>query len=59
MSTKKINLVLDFSKPKVNTQLRSFLELANYLKVFVPNHSNLVSPLFKMIDHSVLQSKRP
>ena len=52
MSTKKINSVLDFPKPTVNTQLRSFLGLANYFKEFVPNHSNVVSPLFKMIDHS-------
>jgi RNase H-like domain found in reverse transcriptase/Integrase core domain/Integrase zinc binding domain len=52
MSKKKINSVLDFPKPKVNTQLRSFLGLANYFKDFVPNHSNVVSPLFKMIDHS-------
>ena len=36
----------------VNTQLRSFLGLANYFKYFVPNHSNVVSPLFKMVDHS-------
>ena len=52
MSTKKINSVLDFPKPMVNTQLRSFLGLANYFKDFVPNHSNVVSPLFKMVDHS-------
>jgi RNase H-like domain found in reverse transcriptase len=52
MSTKKMNSVLDFPKPTVNTQLRSFLGLANYFKDFVPNHSNVVSPLFKMIDHS-------
>ena len=47
MSAKKINSVLDFPKPTVNTQLRSFLGLANYFKEFVPNHSNVVSPLFK------------
>jgi transposase InsO family protein len=52
MSTKKINSVLDIPKPMVNTQLRSFLGLANYFKDFVPNHSNVVSPLFKMVDHS-------
>ena len=52
MSTKKINSVLDLPKPMVNTQLRSFLGLANYFKDFVPNHSNVVSPLFKMVDHS-------
>ena len=36
----------------MNTQLRSFLGVANYFKDFVPNHSNVVSPLFKMVDHS-------
>jgi RNase H-like domain found in reverse transcriptase len=41
------NLLID-----INTQLRSFLGLANYFKDFVPNHSNVVSPLFKMVDHS-------
>jgi hypothetical protein len=41
-----------FSKTEVNAQLRSFLGLASYFKGFVPNHSNIVSPLFKMIDHS-------
>jgi RNase H-like domain found in reverse transcriptase len=52
MSTKKINSVLDFPKPMVNTQLRSFLGLENSIKDFVPNHSNVVSQLFKMVDHS-------
>ena len=52
MSQKKINSVLDFPKPMMNTQLRSFLGVANYFKDFVPNHSNVVSPLFKMVDHS-------
>ena len=52
MLQKKINFVLDFSKPMLNTQLRSFLGVANYFKDFVPNHSNVVSPLFKMVDHS-------
>jgi hypothetical protein len=28
------------------------LGIANYLKDFVPNHSDVVSPLFKMVDHS-------
>ena len=52
MSDSKINSVLDFPKPKVNTHLRSFLGLANYFRDFVPNHSNVVSPLHKMIDYS-------
>jgi Reverse transcriptase (RNA-dependent DNA polymerase)/RNase H-like domain found in reverse transcriptase len=55
MSTKKINSVLDFPKPMVNTQLRSFLGLANYFKDFVPNHSNVVSPLFKILKQAALK----
>ncbi len=52
MSQKKINSVVDFPKQMMNTQLRSFLGVANYFKDLVPNHSNVVSPLFKMVDHS-------
>ena len=57
MSTKKINSVLDFPKPQVNTQLRSFLGLANYFRNFVPNHSNVVAPLNQMVDHSAKKQK--
>jgi transposase InsO family protein len=52
MSDTKINSVLDFPKPVNNTSLRSFLGLANYFRDFVPNHSNVVNPLHKMIDYS-------
>jgi RNase H-like domain found in reverse transcriptase len=57
MSTKKINSVLDFPKPQVNTQLLSFLGLANYFRNFVPNHSNVVAPLNQMVDHSAKKQK--
>jgi hypothetical protein len=56
MSKEKINTVLDFPTPINNTSLRSFLGLANYFRDFVPNHSNVVNPLHKMIDYSA--SKR-
>ena len=52
MSEKKITQVLDFPRPVNNTQLRSFLGLANYFRDFVPNHSNVVNPLHKMVDNS-------
>ena len=52
MSEQKIQNVLDFPQPKTNTQLRSFLGLANYFRDFVPNHSHVVSPLHKMVDVS-------
>ena len=50
MSDEKIQHVLDFPKPMTNTQLRSFLGLANYFREFVPNHSHVVHPLQGMID---------
>jgi hypothetical protein len=61
MSETKINSVLDFPKPFNNTTLRSFLGLANYFRDFVPNHSNVVNPLHKMIDplRVVLRGRRP
>jgi hypothetical protein len=52
MSEEKINNVLNFPRPVNNTQLRSFLGLANYFRGFVPNHSHIVNPLHRMIDHS-------
>jgi RNase H-like domain found in reverse transcriptase len=52
MSETKINSVFDFPKPLNNASLRSFLGLANYFRDFVPNHSNVVNPLHKMIDYS-------
>lgn len=44
MTDDKIQHVLDFPKPMTNTQLRSFLGLANYFRDFVPN------PLQNMVD---------
>ena len=52
MSEEKINAVLDFLTSINNTNLRSFLGLANYFRDFVPNHSTVVNPLHKMIDYS-------
>jgi hypothetical protein len=52
MSETKIKSVIDFPKPLNITNLRSFLGLANYFRDFVPNNSNVVNPLPKMIDYS-------
>ena len=52
MSDKQIQGVNDFPKPVNNTQLRSFLGFINYFRDHVPNHSNVVSPLTRMVDHS-------
>jgi hypothetical protein len=58
MSTKQIEGVMNFPRPEVTTQLRSFLGLANYFRDFVPNHSNVVSPLHKMIEHASKKQTR-
>ena len=52
MSPKKIRGVQDFPMPLKVTELRSFLGLTNYFRDFVPNHSNVVAPLFKIIQHA-------
>ena len=51
MSMVKIRSVLNFEKPRNLHALRSLLELANYFRGFVPNHSIIVKPLLDMIDH--------
>ena len=51
MSEAKIQSVLDFPRPKTVTAPRGFLGLANYFRIFVPNHSNIVAPLHKMTTH--------
>ena len=38
--------------PRKTTELRSFLGLTNYFRDHVPNHSNVVAPLQKMILHA-------
>ena len=52
MSSKKIKGVTDFPMPRKTTELRSFLGLTNYFRDHVPNHSNVVPPLQKMILHA-------
>ena len=52
MSSKKIRGVTDFPMPRRTTELRSFLGLLNYFRDHVPNHSNDVAPLQKMIKHA-------
>lgn len=44
--------VMNFPQPVLLTELRSFLGVVNYFRDWVPNHSNVVSPLHKMIDHA-------
>ena len=52
MSSKKIKGVTDFPMPRRTMELRSFLGLTNYFRDHVPNHSNVVAPLQKLITHT-------
>ena len=49
MSKEKIEAVLNFPRPKDMTSLRALLGLANYFRLFVPEHSTIVAPLHRMI----------
>ena len=52
MSSKKIKGVTDFPMPRKMTELRSSHGLTNYFRDHVPNHSNVVASLQKMILHA-------
>ena len=58
VSQKQIKGVVDFPQPLVNTQLRSFLGFVNYFRDHVPNHSDTVAPLTKMIDYSAKKQSK-
>jgi hypothetical protein len=58
VSQKQIKGVVDFPQPLVNTQLRSFLGFVNYFRDHVPNHSDTVAPLTKMIDYSASKQSK-
>ena len=58
MSAEKMKSVLDFPRPKTVTFFREFLDLASYLKSFVPNHSNIVAPLHKMTVSTTIKHSR-
>ena len=49
MSQTKIRSVLDFPKPVIAKQLKSFLELVNYFRDFIRNQSSIVHPLHQLI----------
>ena len=49
MSTKKIQKVLDFPKPKTAGDMKKFVGLVNYFHNHVPKHSELMKPLHDMI----------
>ena len=45
MSQTKIRSVLDFPKPVIAKQLKSFLGLVDYFRDFIRNQSSIVHPL--------------
>ena len=49
MSEKKIRSVLDFPKPILAKQLKSFLGTVNYFRDFIRNQSSIVHPLHQLI----------
>ena len=49
MSQEKIRNVLDFPKPVLSKQLKSFLGLVNYFHDFVRNASTVVYPMNQML----------
>jgi hypothetical protein len=49
MSKKKIQRVLDFSKPQTAHQMKQFVGLANYFHNHVPHHSDIMRALHDMI----------
>ena len=49
MSQKKIRSVLDFPKPVLAKQLKSFLGTVNYFRDFIRNQSSIVHPLHQLI----------
>ena len=48
-STEKKDSVMNFPKPEIQKQLKSFLGLANYFRTHVRNHSEIVRPLEGML----------
>jgi hypothetical protein len=47
--TEKIRHVLDFPKPDISKQLKSFLGLVNYFHDFIKNASSVLQPLHKLL----------
>ena len=48
-SRDKKDSILDFSKPITQKQLKQFIGLASYFRTHVPNHSDIVRPLERML----------
>ena len=49
MQGNKLSAILDFPEPKNVKQLQSFLGLANFYRMFIPNYSILCLPFFNLL----------
>jgi hypothetical protein len=57
MSQERIRQVLDFPKPEISKQLKSFLGLVNYFHDFIRNSSTIMYPLHKLLTNFNKTSK--
>ena len=51
MSQERIRQVLDFPKPDISKQLKSFLGLVNYFHDFIRNASSILQPLHRLLQN--------
>ena len=49
-TNEKIRAITEAPVPKDTTQLRAFLGLLNYYEKFLKNLSNLLAPLYKLLE---------